>query len=151
MAETVIVEGNDDGNESTREAVHDSAVAEGAAETRAEQATEAAADAEAAAEQASRTAQGTAEAAAEAAQAAAESQQSVAQTQDLAGSVARMLDEIPNRIAAGFALAMKAASDAVNEADTNDDGVVTQEEITAADNQPGTEHWWFRKWGRRND
>lgn len=147
MADAVVVVGNEDENNDDDSGRDSTEVSEALAERAEEQAEEAADQAEGNADRAGFAASSADQASVNADEAAAEASaaaQSALSTED---RIIAAIESLPDRIAAGISLALKTAANVV---DTNDDGVVTQEEITAADEAPGDEHWWFKKWGRRD-
>jgi hypothetical protein len=146
VADAVVVVGNEepddgDGNRDSTE------VSEALAERAEEQAAEHEQRAESEASMASSAAANAGEAEVQAEEAAAEASAAAESALSTEDRIVAAIESLPDKIAAGISLAMRAVN---NAADTNDDGVVTQEEITAADEAPGDEHWWFRNWRRRD-
>jgi hypothetical protein len=147
VTDAVVVVGNGDENNDDNSDRDSTEVSEALAERAQEEADESAQRAESEASMASSAAAHASDASVDADEAAAEASaaaQSALSTED---RIVGAIEQLPDKIAAGIALAMRAVNAA---ADTNDDGVTTQEEITAADEAPGNGHWWFRTWGRRD-
>jgi hypothetical protein len=147
MADAVIVVPEGEGNSEETTDRDSTEVSEALAERAEEQAEQHADQAENAADSARMAANQTAETGAVAEEAAAEAESAARSSLSSEERITAAIESLPDKIAAGISLALRTAGNVA--ADTNDDGVVTQEEITAADEAPGDEHWWFKKWGRR--